>query len=303
MNGIIGMTELTLDTELAPNQREYLQMVKSSADALLTIINDILDFSKIEAGKLDLNPTSFHLRDTLANAIKPLAIRAHQKELELSLDVEPVIPEMIVADSGRLRQILVNLIGNAIKFTEAGEVVLRVSLKSLTERCMVLEFVVSDTGIGIATAKQSLIFEAFSQADMSTSRRYGGTGLGLAICKRLVELMNGTIWVESEPDRGSTFRFVVKVETASATTATGPEAIPASNLYGLPVLIVDDNRTNRNILQNILVGWRMNPTIVESGDEALATLQKAQKDQRPFGLVLLDCNMPYMDGFTVAERI
>lgn len=299
MNGIIGMTELTLDTDLAPNQREYLEMVKSSADSLLTIINDILDFSKIEAGKFELDPVSINIRDTLGDIVKTLALRAHQKGLELALHVHPNVPDSLSADPCRLRQIIINLLGNAIKFTETGEVVLEVDLRNLGANAVLLEFAVRDTGIGIEPAKQNLIFEAFSQADSSTSRNYGGTGLGLAICKRLVEMMNGSIWVESEPAKGSSFRFTAELSISSEDSGRRAH----KTLEDLTVLVVDDNRTNRIILQEILLSWKMKPTVVDSGKLALESLQQAHYSGTPFSLVLLDCHMPGMDGFILAEHI
>jgi signal transduction histidine kinase/CheY-like chemotaxis protein len=302
MNGIIGMTELALDTKLNAEQREYLSMVKSSSESLLALINDILDFSKIEAGKLDLDPVAFILRDSLADTVKTLALRADQKGLELACHILPDVPDQLVGDPGRLRQIIINLLGNAIKFTAAGEVVARVSLESQTNDTARLHFAVSDTGIGIPAEKQRVIFEAFSQADGTTTRRYGGTGLGLSISSKLVELMGGSIWVESEPGRGSTFHFTANFSLRAATSADA--ASPARvSLEGLPILVVDDNATNRLILEEVLSNWQMRPTAVDSGASALAALAEAQAAARPYALVLLDCHMPEMDGFTLAERI
>src|SRR5947209_8714708 len=258
MNGIIGMTELALDTDATPEQREYLQMVKSSAESLLALINDILDFSKIEAGKLDLDPVAFELRDSLADMVKALALRAHQKGLELAFHVPPEVPDHLVGDPGRLRQVIVNLLGNAIKFTAEGEVVARVSLESLGGDAARLHFTVSDTGIGIPEEKRGAIFDAFSQADGTTTRRYGGTGLGLSISSRLVELMGGSIWVESRVGRGSTFHFTAGfgLRAAPPAQAAPPERVSVEDL---PVLIVDDNATNRLILEEVLSSWRMRP--------------------------------------------
>ena len=302
MNGIIGMTELTLDTTLTPAQREYLGMVKSSADSLLTLINDILDFSKIEAGKFDLDPICFSLRDSLADTVKTLALRAHQKGLELAFHVPLDVPDAVVGDPSRLRQIIVNLVGNAIKFTNEGEVVVRVNIQSQNEEQAVLHFAIADTGIGIPVEKQRLIFEAFSQADSSTTRNYGGTGLGLTICSRLVEMMNGSIWVESEPGQGSTFHFTAEF-SAKANMAIAPNRTDQVDLYGLPVLIVDDNETNRLILKEIVTNWHMKPTVVDSGKSALDAMERAYEKGIPFALVLLDCHMPEMDGFMLAEHI
>ena len=264
MNGIIGMTELALDTPLSREQREYLNSVKESADTLLTLINDILDFSKIEAGRLSLDVGEFDLQDTLSNTMRALAPRADEKGLELTWETLPDLPARLVGDPGRLRQILVNLVGNAIKFTERGEVDLRVEIESQGEDWTALHFCVTDTGIGIPREKQQRIFEAFMQADSSTTRKYGGTGLGLAISSRLVKLMEGRIWLESEANKGSRFHF-----TAKFGLVKGPQPQPAPlakvNLQGTPVLVIDDNATNRRILEAMLKGWSMQPTLVESG--------------------------------------
>ncbi len=302
LNGIVGMTELALDTELNPEQREYLGMVKSSADHLLTVINDILDFSKIEAGKLDLELVDFDLRDTLDDTVATLAMRAHKKGLELADYIAYDVPDALVGDHHRLRQIIVNLIGNAIKFTDRGEVVLRVEVESRTDEQVCLRFAVCDTGIGISPEQRQKLFKAFSQADTSTTRKYGGTGLGLAISARLIQMMGGKVWLESQPGQGSTFYF-----TAQFGRARGPSARPMppepAQVHGLPVLVVDDNATNRRILQEMLTSWGMKPTVVEGGREALETLEQARQAGTPFSLVLLDAMMPGMDGFTLAERI
>ncbi|HEV2233029.1 MAG TPA: response regulator [Terriglobia bacterium] len=302
MNGIIGMTELTLDTPLNPEQREYLGMVKSSADSLLTIINDILDFSKIEAGKLDLEIIEVNLRSSLSNIMKSLALRAHEKGLELAYYFHPDVPRALLGDPGRLRQIIINLVGNAIKFTERGEVVVRVKPESKIEGAIVLQYSVSDTGIGIPRDKQQLIFEAFSQSDSSTTRKYGGTGLGLAISARLVRMMGGRIWVESEPGRGSTFHFTVLFEIPKDLAAT-PVALEPVSLRGQCVLVVDDNTTNRRILEEMLTNWHMKPILAEGGMQALACLERARDAGSAYPLVLLDAQMPDMNGFTLAERI
>jgi PAS domain S-box-containing protein len=302
MNGILGMTELALDTELTHEQREYLDMVKSSADYLLAVINDILDFSKIEAGKLDLDPIDFNLRDHLDDTVTTLALRAHTKGLELACHVLGDVPDALVGDPGRLRQILVNLIGNAVKFTSAGEVVVRVAKESQDAGGVGLHFSVQDSGIGIPREKLGLLFQAFSQVDTSTTRKYGGTGLGLAISSQLVKLMGGRVWVESEPGKGSTFHFLARF---GLSEAPAPRLAPVelARARGLPVLVVDDNATNRRILNDLLTQWGLAPAAAASGREALAALQRAAADGEPFALVLLDNMMPEMDGFMLAEEI
>jgi signal transduction histidine kinase/CheY-like chemotaxis protein len=318
MHGILGMTEIALNTRLTTEQRDYLNMVKSSAEALRGLIDDILDFSKIEAGKLDLSPADFRLRDGLGDTLRTLALRAHEKGLELAYHVAPDVPDKLVGDLPRLRQILVNLVGNAIKFTERGEVVVDVT-KHNAERGMqnenpnvvssilrsafcILHFAVRDTGIGIPADKQHVIFHAFEQADNSLARKYGGTGLGLAISSRLVEKMGGRLWVESEVGQGSTFHF-----TAQLDLSTGPRTssvrIATAELRGLAVLVVDDNATNRLILVEMLSGWGMRPTAAGNARDALAELERAAAAGTPYPLVLLDGHMPEMDGFTLARRI
>jgi two-component system, sensor histidine kinase and response regulator len=301
MNAVIGMTGLALRTRLTPPQREYIRTANESAEALLAILNDILDVSKIEAGRLSLERVPFSLRDAVEDAVKLFAVRADAKRLELVCHILPDVPDALVGDPGRLRQVLVNLVGNAIKFTEAGEVIVEVRAERATGAEAVLEFRVSDTGIGIPPEKQWQIFGAFVQADSSTTRRFGGTGLGLTISANLVELMGGRIWVTSEEGRGSQFRFV-------ATFGLQPqprfESRPsAETLHGLRALVVDDNAANRTILQELLVNWRMDATAVASAAAALAALNDAVDRQRPFHLVITDALMPDVDGFALARKI
>src|SRR5437867_3501116 len=302
MNAIMGMTELALDTKLTREQREYLTTVQDSAESLLALINDILDFSKIEARKLEMEESPFDLRDTLADALKTLALRAQQRGLELACHVRPDVPDALVGDPGRLRQILLNLVGNAIKFTERGEVVVHCELDSLGDREVVLRLAVRDTGIGIPPEQQARVFEAFAQGDSSTTRRYGGTGLGLAIACELVGLMGGKLGVESTPGVGSTFHFTARFAPAGAARRKRVRRA-TSDFRGLRVLVVDDNATNRRILEETLSGWRLKPTVTEGGREALEILQRAHERNRPFSLALLDGRMPEMDGFTLAGRI
>jgi two-component system sensor histidine kinase/response regulator len=303
LNGVMGMTDLALDTELTGEQREYLETVKYSADSLLMVINDILDFSKIEAGKIDLDLLDFNLRDSLEVMLKTLALRADEKGLELLCEISPEVPEAVRGDSSRLRQIVVNLIGNAIKFTSEGEVVLRVKALETKGEDRLLEFTVSDTGIGIPPEKQKLIFEPFTQADSSTTRKYGGTGLGLTISTRLVGMMGGKIWVESDNARGACFHFTVRLRVAEGQAIGVGTIAPLEILRGLRVLIVDDNCTNRGILEAMLKRWEMKPALVEGGEEALEELSSARDAGDPFALILMDMHMPKMDGFGLVERI
>ena len=302
MNGIIGMTDLTLETELTQEQVEYLGMVKSSAGSLLSLLNDILDFSKIEAGQLNFETIGFDLRVHLDGAMKALGLRADQKGLELACHILPDVPEALLGDPTRLRQVLVNLVGNAIKFTSKGEVVVRVETEAETGVEAVLHFSVTDTGIGIPAESQAAIFDAFTQADNSMTRKYGGTGLGLTICSRLVGMMGGRIWVDSEVGRGSSFHFTSRFALPKAVPAQAP-IVEMAMLRNLPVLVVDNNPTNRRVLQEMLIGWHTQPVLFDSGQAALTALEEAKTSGRSFPLIILDCQMPDMDGFTVAERI
>jgi len=302
LNGILGMTTLALQTRLSAEQREYLTTVKSSAESLLEIINDILDFSKIEARRLELERADFDLREAVGDAAKLLALRASDKRIELACHIMPDVPEMLVGDAGRLRQVLLNLMGNAIKFTMTGEVVLRVSVQTVSADRVTLRFAVSDTGIGIPLEKQQQIFHAFTQADSSTTRRYGGTGLGLAIAQRLVELMEGQLWVESLEGRGSTFFFTASLERPQATAERASIAKPRA-LEGLRVLVVDDNATNRRILEEMLSSWHMRPATVGDAESALLALRTAASTGARFDVVVSDCQMPDVDGFMLARRI
>ncbi|MBM3262430.1 MAG: response regulator [candidate division Zixibacteria bacterium] len=301
MNGVIGMTQLLLNTRLTPQQREYLHLIDQSADALLVLLNDILDFSKIEAGKLELESIPFRLRDTFADTLQTLSVRASDKGLELACHIPPDIPDALTGDPGRLRQILVNLVGNAIKFTEQGEVVVDLEVESKTDRQVVLHCTVKDTGIGIPEDKQKAIFDVFSQADSSMSRRYGGTGLGLAICTQLSAMMGGRIYVESEPGKGSIFHFLARFERQPGEVAVSPGY--ADLLTGLRTLVVDDNATTRSILEEMLHNWGMASVSAAGGREAIDRLEEAQRTGNPFRLALLDVMMPEMDGYTLAEEI
>ncbi len=339
MNGVIGMTELALDTELTTEQREYLSVVKYSAQSLLNLLNDILDFSKIEAGKLEIDATPFSLRETLGNALKTMAVRAHEKSIELICDIAPNVPDAIVGDPTRLRQIVLNLAGNAIKFTETGEVTVSVKIadcglriadspspvrKTFDEtdpgrqadstssdnpqsaisnqqsRSVSLHFTVTDTGIGIPADRIDKIFGAFEQVDASTTRQYGGTGLGLAICRQLVTLMNGKIWAESVPGQGTQFHFTIALTLDHEHRGSGTaELLPAHKR----ILIVDDNATYGHVLRGMVRHFGIDPVVVASGPLALEEMQRAAAEQRAFDLILLDGQMPEMDGFEVAEAI
>ena len=302
MNGIIGMTDLALDTEISREQREYLNTVKTSAASLLSLINDILDFSKIEAGKLEIENIDFNLRDRLEETISVLSIRAHQKGLELTCHIPPEVPDEVVGDPTRLTQIVVNLVGNAVKFTSVGEIVVKVEIDSQSEDQGVFHFSVVDTGPGIPSDKQKLIFEAFTQSDNSMTRKYGGTGLGLSISSKLVGLLGGRIWVESQPGHGSTFHFTVPF---GLHKRSHHELAPVDLefLRDISVLIVDDNATNRTVLRETLTQWHMKADEAEGGTQAMELLQAAKNAKHPYRLVLLDRQMPGVDGFDLAAQI
>jgi PAS domain S-box-containing protein len=303
LNGVMGMTDLALDTELTPEQREYLETVKMSADSLLTVINDILDFSKIEAGKIDLEAIDFNLRDCLETSLKTLAVKADQKGLELLCEVAPELPGLVRGDAGRLRQIIINLAGNAIKFTDKGEVALKVQAEASDANELKLRFTVADSGIGIPKEKLQAIFDPFSQADTSTTRKYGGTGLGLTISSRLVEMMGGRIWVESELGYGSKFHFTARLGIADAKVIAAVAIAPPDVLRAAKILVVDDNLTNRRILEGMLGRWEMKSSSAQDGVQALTKLSEAQEAGEPFTLILMDMHMPSMDGFELIEKI
>ncbi len=299
MNAIIGMTELVLGSELVASQREYLTMVLESGESLLAIINEILDFSKIEAGKMKLELVDFDIWDVVGDAAKSLALRAHSKGLELAYHIDHAIPAMLVGDPVRLRQVIVNLVGNSIKFTEQGEIVVDVSCVDRNENGLLLCFAVTDTGIGIPTEKQKLIFDAFTQADSSTTRRFGGTGLGLAISSRLVSLFGGTLELQSEVGKGSTFSFTIWLGKSTQVPVSRMPLRP-DFLQGTQALIVDDNATNRRIVQEMVISWGMVPIIASSGSEAL---QELESSANSIAIVLTDMHMPEMDGLMLVEQI
>jgi PAS domain S-box-containing protein len=299
MNAVIGMTGLALHTRLTPRQREYIQTANESAEALLGILNDILDVSKIEAGRLALEPIPFNLRDAVEGAVKLFALRAHEKGLELACYVRPDVPDRLIGDPGRLRQVLINLVGNGVKFTERGDVVVEVEIDRVTETEAMLRFTISDTGIGIPHDKQWQIFGAFVQADTSTTRRFGGTGLGLTISAHLVEMMGGRIWLTSEPDQGSSFRFVARFGVQQVPVET---AVPAS-IGPIRVLVVDDHQTNRHILREVLRSWRIPADTADGAAAALSAMRTAADQKQPFDLVVTDANMPGEGGFELAREI
>ena len=303
LNGIIGMTDLVLETELTVEQRDYLETAKFSADALLNVINDILDFSKIEAGKIELEQIIFSLTDCIEGALKATKFRANEKGLELMCDIGAEVPHAVRGDPGRLRQVLLNLVGNAIKFTDEGEVGLKVVADVIEEKASNLHFIVSDSGVGIAPEKINMIFDSFSQADASTTRHYGGTGLGLTISKRLVRMMGGRLWVESELGAGSRFHFTVRLITETNSAAVAESLASPAILQGVKVLIVDDNGVNRLILHNMVKRWGMNPTLVSGAGQALEKLSAAENANDVFGLILTDMHMPRMDGFGLVGHL
>ena len=301
MNGIMGMTELLGNTELTPQQREYLELSRQSSEALLALLNDILDFSKLEVDRLELEAIGFDLRDTLGDTVQTLAVKATQNRLELACHIAPEVPDRLVGDPGRLRQIVINLVDNAIKFTEKGDVLVDVKVDAREEEKLCLRFFVRDTGIGIAPEDRPIIFDSFSQVDSSTSRRFGGTGLGLAISSQLATMMGGRMWVESAPDKGSTFYFTALFEAQPQPAKRS--AADLQTLVGLRALVVDNNRTNRFIFEEMLGTWGMKIDVADSGPAALETLRKAGDADSPFHLFFLDAMMPDMDGFALAERI
>jgi signal transduction histidine kinase/CheY-like chemotaxis protein len=304
MNAVVGMVELLLDSETDPTRRSYLRTIDASAEALLGILNDILDLSKIEAGRLGLEQTPFSLWQILDGVMKTMALRAHEKGLELVCQIAPEVPEELEGDPARLRQLLVNLVGNAIKFTEQGEVVVQLALaEPVTDGEVRLHGSVRDTGIGIPPEQQQAIFAAFTQADASTTRRFGGTGLGLAICTQLAQLMDGRLWVESEPGQGSTFHFTIRLAPAAAAAVSGPGPGSVADLQGLRLLVVDDNATNRRIFEETARRWPVQVASAESGPKALEELARAVTAGEPYNLVLLDLMMPGMNGLEVAAAI
>jgi two-component system, sensor histidine kinase and response regulator len=303
MNAVIGMTDLALETDLNTEQREYIEVIRNSGYALLTLINDILDFSKIESKRLSLDPIEFNLPQTIGDTLKSLAVKAHQKGLELAYQVNPDIPERLIGDPGRLRQVIVNLVGNALKFTEQGEIVVFVETEGGTEEELFLRFSVSDTGAGIAPEDLDMIFEPFRQVDSTATRKYGGSGLGLSISRHLVELMGGHIHVESRLGKGALFQFSARFTRSTVPAVEGPITLDTQDLRDLRVLIVDDNAVNRRILREMLTTWQMKPTVADSGKAAFEELQRAKETDNPFAIIIMDVLMPEMDGFTVADQM
>src|ERR1700678_250625 len=281
------MTDLALDTELTAEQRDCLETVKLSADSLLIVINDILDYSKIEAGKVELEAIPFNLRDCAEDALKTFAFRADEKGLELLCDIAPEVPELVEGDPGRLRQIILNLVGNAMKFTHQGEVMLKAEVESEEDGTRVIKFTVADTGIGIPAEKQLSIFSPFTQADSSTTRKYGGTGLGLSISAHLVSMMGGRIWLDSEVGKGTQFHFTARLKILDRRPESGMN-VPLQALNGMRILVVDDNRTNRRIVEGILKLWGAQTTSAEGGTQALSELVSAEKSGQPYALMVTD---------------
>jgi signal transduction histidine kinase/DNA-binding response OmpR family regulator len=302
LNGVIGMTDLALDTELTAEQRDCLETAKLSADSLLTVINDILDYSKIEARKIELEAIEFNLRDCAEEALKTFASRADEKGLELLCDIAPEVPELVEGDPGRLRQIVLNLVSNAMKFTHQGEVMLKVEVESEEQDTRVIKFTVADTGIGIPLEKQGAIFSPFTQADSSTTRKYGGTGLGLSISAHLVSMMGGRIWLDSEVGKGTHFHFTARLKVLNKQ-AESPYSVPLQALQGMRILVVDDHRTNRRIIEGILKQWGAETTCAEGGRQALSELVTACRAGDSYRLVVTDMNMPEMDGFMLVEQM
>jgi two-component system sensor histidine kinase/response regulator len=303
MNGILGMVELALDTKLTREQHDYLDCVKTSGESLLGVINDILDFSKIEAGKLLVDPVACELRPALESVMKTLAIHAHRKGIELLYRHSTRVPDRIVIDRDRVRQVVNNVVGNAIKFTGSGEVELFVDAEQLAGKSVELKFSVRDTGIGIPPEKQASVFQAFEQADGSITRRYGGTGLGLAICARLVNMMGGKLWFESQLGQGTTFFFTLPCEAAKDGETTKAADREEIELASLRVLVVDDSSANREILREMLESWGIQTDLALGGEAGLDLIASANREHRMYHLVLLDANMPEMDGFTVAAAM
>jgi two-component system, sensor histidine kinase and response regulator len=303
MHGIMGMTELALQTDLTEEQKEYLLSTRYSADNLLSLINDILDFSKIEAGKLDLDCTDFDLEDIIGNVMHSVAVQAHKKNLEIAFRIDSQIPPILKGDAGRLRQIMVNLLGNAIKFTDSGEVILEIDKESGNNGKITIHGKVTDTGIGIPEDHQKDIFSSFTQVSTGVGRKYGGTGLGLSIASKLVELMDGRIWVESLPQKGSTFHFTAQLALPGERPNRLDLEVKSVDLNGLSVLVVDDNPTNLKIMQELLINFGMKPTIAEGADVAIRLLQQSKQAGEKFGLVILDSNMPDTDGFELARMM
>ena len=302
MNGVMGMLELAIDTDLDAEQREYLEVARSSAESLLSVINDILDFSKIESGQVVLDPLPYVFGDSMSETLATLAVRAHRKGLELALNIDQAVPDAVLGDVAKLRQVVVNLVGNAIKFTERGEIVVDIGVDSASGDEVVVHIAVRDTGIGIPLEKQAMIFDAFAQADASTTRLFGGTGLGLAISSKLAQAMGGSLTVESQPGVGSTFHLTTRV-TIDRSGRAPAMARAAGEMHGMRVLVVDDNATNRTILHRMLTNWRMQPTVAHGGVEALRAIEDAASRGTPFPLLLVDSQMPELDGFSLVERI